>query len=258
YLPGKAEIAMDAPYRDWALRIPDFTIGNEPGDERMWPVGTLDGTRTRAESYIATESTHRLLLPYFQAAPGQRSVQRGAFSDYVFASGDQQVVRRNFRTRYGNDAVARLKLTAADTVTASTRVDDTYKKELLKKVNQMAFVWDSPGGGRIEFPTERVPDHTRYRPLSVQITEANGVRTVRYHTVTGQEFVATTDSNNGLTMSVTGINLSFMTGRGVTEKSPASTPNNGFDSSHIIANQFGGSGFAVGGNLVTASAYYNQ
>src|SRR5262249_42410638 len=33
---------------------------------------------------------------------------------------------------------------------------------------------------------------------------------------------------------------------------------NGFDRSHIIANEFGGSGFAVGGNLVTASAHYNQ
>jgi hypothetical protein len=256
YLPGEADVAMDAPYRDWALRIPDFTIGNEPGAERIWPVGTLDGTRTGAEAYIATESTHRLLLPYFQAAPGKRSVQTEAFSDYVFFSGDQQVVRRNFRTRYGNDAVTKLKSTAAETV-ASTRPDE-YKQALLTRINRMAFVWDAPGGGRIEFPTERIPDHTRYRPEAVDETEANGIRTVRYRTVAGQEFVATIDSNNGLTMEVTGFNLSFMTGRGVTEDSPAFTAGNGFDRSHIIANEFGGSGFAVGGNLVTASAYYNQ
>ena len=122
----------------------------------------------------------------------------------------------------------------------------------------MAFHWDSPGGGRIEFPTERVPDHTRFRPLEVVETEANGVRTITYRTVTGQTFTATIDARQGLSMSVTGQNLSFQAGRGVTQDSPAFTSNNGFDRSHIIANEFGGTGFATGGNLVTASAHYNQ
>ena len=229
-----------------------------PATRGSGPSGRSTAPRTGAASYIATESAHRLLLPYFQAAPGQRSVKTEAFSDYVFVSGDQQVVRRNFRTRYGNNAVGKLKSTSADTVGASTRVDDTYKQALLTRVNRMVFVWDSPGGGRIEFPTERIPDHTRYRPLSIEEPEANGIRTVRYHTVTGQQFVATINSNNGLTMEVTGFNLSFMAGRGVTEDSPSFTAGNGFDRSHIIANEFGGSGFAVGRNLVTASAHYNQ
>jgi hypothetical protein len=44
----------------------------------------------------------------------------------------------------------------------------------------------------------------------------------------------------------------------VTEDSPAFTVGNGFDRSHIIANEFGGSGFSSGANLVTASAEYNQ
>ncbi len=258
YLPGEGETAMDSPYRDWALRIPEFTIGNQPDDERIWPIGTLDSTRGRAGAYIATQSTHRLLLPYFQAAPGDRGVRTASFSDYVFVEAQDHSVRRQFRTRYGDDAVAALQSTAAQTVGAYTRVDDMYKQRLLTQVNRMAFQWDSPGGGRIEFPAERVPDHTRYRPLSIQETEANGVRTVNYSTVTGQQFTATVGSDNGLTMSVTGINLSFMSGRGVTEDSPAFTSGNGFDRSHIIANEFGGSGYSAGANLVTASSHYNQ
>jgi len=259
FLPGEGDTAMDQPYRDWALRIPTFTIGNEPGDERLWPVGTLDGTRSSAETYIAEEATHRLLLPYFQSAPGERTVSTGAFSSYVFVQGNApHPVRRQFRSHYGDAAVTQLQATARTSLAASSAVDDTYKERLQQRIDRMAFHWDSPGGGRIEFPTERVPDHTRYRPLNVQTVEANGVRTVTYHTVTGQTFTSTTDSTNGLSISVTGRNLRFMSGRGVTEDSPAFRSNNGFDRSHIIANEFGGTGFAVGGNLVTASSQYNQ
>ena len=258
FLPREGDLAMDPPYRDWALRMPEFTIGNEPQDPRIWPPGTLDGTRGDAVAYISTEATHRLLLPYFQTAKGSKKVATDAFSDYVFVEDQSHSVRRHFRNRYGNAAVAKLQTTAAETVAAYQRVDDKYKEQLLRRVGKMTFEWDSPGGGRILFPVEKTPDHTRYRPLDIKETEANGVRTVKYNTVTGQQFTATIDSNNGLSMSVTGVDLRYMTGRGVTEDSPAYTVNNGFDRSHIIANEFGGSGFAAGANLVTASEHYNQ
>jgi hypothetical protein len=256
-LPGEAETRMDEPYLDWTMRLPEFTIGNQPDDERMWTFDTLDGTRSKAESFIGRESTHRRLLPYFQTAAGDRDVDTGAFKEYVFTRGDGPV-RDDFRSGYGNEAVAKLKSKANETVTASTRVDTSYKDRLLGKVAEIAFHPEAPAGGRISFPTERPPDHTRYRPKNIQDTEKNGIRTVIYETETGQRFTSTINSNNGLTMSVEGRNLSFMTGRGVTENSRGFTPNNGFDRSHIIANEFGGSGFAAGANLVTASAHYNQ
>lgn len=258
YLPGEAQTAMDAPYRDWALRIPEFTIGNQPDDERIWGVGVLDGTRGTADSYIAAESTHRMFLPYFQADARNRRVKTGAFSDYVFTGGGPISTRTAFRRAYGDAAVLRLQTAATWTIQPSTRVDQDYKDRLLARLNRMRFEPGAPGGGRIEFPTERIPDHTRYRPVNITETESGGVRTITYTTITGQTFTSTTDSNNGLSISVTGENLRFMTGRGVTQDSPAFTVNNGFDRSHIIANEFGGSGYAAGGNLITASSEYNQ
>jgi hypothetical protein len=49
-----------------------------------------------------------------------------------------------------------------------------------------------------------------------------------------------------------------MSGRGVTEDSPWFTSGQGFNRAHLIANEFGGSGYAEGANLATTSAYYNQ
>ncbi|MGC4174836.1 hypothetical protein [Demequina sp.] len=258
YLPGEAQTAMDSPYRDWALRIPEFTIGNQPDDERIWGVGVLDGTRSGAETFIAADSTHRMFLPYFQADARNRRVKTAAFSDYVFTGGGPMSTRMSFRKGYGDAAVARLQTAATWTIQPSTRVDQDYKDRLLARLNRMRFEPGAPGGGRIEFPTERIPDHTRYRPVNIVETEGGGVRTITYSTVTGQTYTSTVNSNNGLSMSVTGENLRFMTGRGVTQDSPAFTVNNGFDRSHIIANEFGGSGYAAGGNLITASSEYNQ
>lgn len=258
FLPGEADPAMDPPYRDWALRIPEFTVGNEPDDERIWGVGVLDGTRANAAAYMADPATHRALLPYFQADPVQHRVKTAAFSNYVFGGSAPQAVRRSFRQGYGDAAVARLKSAAGWVIDPSTRVDQEYKDRLSARIDRMTFEWQSPGGGRIDWPTERIPDHTRYEPIMISEVESNGVRTIRYRTKTGQEYTSTTNSNDGLAITVTGENLRFMSGRGVTQDSPAYRTNNGFDRSHIIANEFGGTGYATGGNLVTASATYNQ
>ena len=53
YLPGEGDAAMDSRYVDWATRIAEFKIGNQPDDERLWADGVLSGTRTTAQTYIA-------------------------------------------------------------------------------------------------------------------------------------------------------------------------------------------------------------
>jgi hypothetical protein len=257
-LPGQGSTRMGWVYEDWQARISQFRIGNEGQDDRLWPDNVLDGTRAGADSVIASPSTHQLLLPYFQTAPGKRSVNE-PFYEYVFSqTGASHSVRRRFRQAYGNPAVSNLTTGGLAAIASTTKVDDETKERWRTRLTRMRFDWDSPGGGRIDWPTERIPDHTRYRPIVISQTEDGGVRTTVYRTVTGQEFTATSDSTDGLSMTVTGENLRFMSGRGVTQDSPAFRSNNGFDRSHIIANEFGGTGFATGGNLVTASSRYNQ
>ena len=49
-----------------------------------------------------------------------------------------------------------------------------------------------------------------------------------------------------------------MSGRGVTQDSPWFSSGQGFNRAHVVANEFGGSGYTEGLNLVTTSAHYNQ
>jgi hypothetical protein len=82
---------------------------------------------------------------------------------------------------------------------------------------------------------------------------------VRYTTVSGQSFVITEPSLiSGLATQVEGFGLRIMTGRGVTQDSPHFIPGQNLNRAHIIANQFGGSGYKNSGNLATTSAQYNQ
>jgi hypothetical protein len=259
HLPPEGSSRMDPVFADWSSRLPAYTIGNEPNDPRLWSDDVFTGARSGAESLIAAQGTHRLLLPYFQSAPGDRSVDTVAFRDHVFSqAGAPHPVRRQFRLAYGDAAVDRLRAQGRANVDAATGIGPTAQARWRDKLTEITFHWDSPGGGRIAFPDQRVPDHTRYKPIIISETENGGVRTVRYSTEAGQTFTSTTDTGNGLTITVTGENLRFMSGRGVTQDSPAFTANNGFDRSHVIANEFGGTGYSAGGNLVTASSYYNQ
>ena len=108
-------------------------------------------------------------------------------------------------------------------------------------------------------PTEHIPDHTKFRPLDlIKPVEVGDVRTITYRTVVGQEFTIVTDRTKGLEIRAGGTDLRMMSGRGVTEDSPWFTSGQGFNRAHLIANEFGGSGFAEGKNLATTSARYNQ
>lgn len=259
-LPPQGSSRVEAVLAEWRARLPEFTIGNQPADTRLWSDTVLDGTAAGAQSVIADPGQHRLLLPYFQSAPGQRSVESGAFTSYVFTqTSPPHSVQRTFRQAYGQAAVTNLR-TEALTRIATAPVGPTVQDRWRSKVEEIAFRWSSAGGGTLTWPTGRVPDHERFKPLSITYRDTNGVRTITYATEAGQQFVITRDTNAGLSITVQGKGLRFRSerGRGETEDSPAFRSNNGFDRSHIIADEFSGSGWSVGANLVTASGQYNQ
>lgn len=260
-LPPHANVMKNDIHTRWQERLEGFRIGNKEDDERIWadPVSVLAGTEAQAFAFAQARATHERLLPYLTAAPRERDPTRTAFRQYAFIQTDApHTVRLDFNELLGEQARVRIIASALTAVSAATKVDDDYKTRLSARINQIEFIPDAPGGGRFLLPVERIPDHTRYRPLDIVIAEAGGIRTVRYRTVTGQEFVITTDRREGLTQKVEGLGLRMMSGRGVTQDSPWFTSGEGLNRAHLIANEFGGSGYAAGENLATTSAEYNQ
>jgi hypothetical protein len=240
--------------------VSTIKIGNEPEDPPLWTTsGVFGGTTGTAIAFVGQESTHEQLLPWFSTAAGEREATTAAFEDYAFVSAATgHNVRQDFRELLGAEALANLKASGRANIDAATHVDQSYKDRLKTKLDAVTYLWDSPVGGRFAFWTDRVPDHTRYRPLEIITNEASGTRTMRYRTVTNQEFLITSPSSEGLTFTVTGLGLRRMSGRGVTEDSPWFTGGQGFNRAHVVANEFGGSGYTQGANLVTTSDHYNQ
>lgn len=258
-LPPEGESRASTTVAEWRTRLVSFTVGNQPTSPRLWADSVLDGLEPPARAVVAERAEHEQLLPYLQSAPGDRSVDTGAFRSYVFTqTRPPHPVQRLFREAYGNAAVDRLKQHAE---ISSAPGGPGLHTRWQDKVRDIGFRWYAPGGGAISWPTGRVPDHELFAPVSPPTTrEAGGVRTIEYDTVAGQHFTVTRDSTAGLTLTVEGKNLRFRAqrGRGVTEGDETFTEGNGFNRSHIIADEFSGSGWAVGGNIVTASAHYNQ
>ena len=262
YIPARGKERQEETYKRWTDRLATFTIGDDANAGRLWPDGVLAGTETDGLEYVAKQDTHRKLLPYFTTAPGKREVEKPAFDEYTFVTTDApHTVRRDFRTKLGTPAVAQLIDRGLENLTAAFKakvIDDIYRDRLGKLIGKITFLHDSQGG-RLVLPTEHIPDHTKFRPLDlIKPVEVGGVRTITYRTVVGQEFTIVTDSTKGLEIRAGGTHLRMMSGRGVTEDSPWFTSGQGFNRAHLIANEFGGSGFAEGENLATTSARYNQ
>ncbi|PSN17901.1 hypothetical protein C7271_15340, partial [filamentous cyanobacterium CCP5] len=176
------------------------------------------------------------------------------FYDYAFVTrGAEHNVRQNFLRRLGDPAATSLKSTGLSTVDSNSDVGDDYKQKLKEKLNQIAYDVNINPYGRFDLPTERIPDHSRFKPINITET-ADGIR---YHTEAGQTFDIRINQGE-LTHTVEGLGLQMMSGRGVTQDSPWFTKNQGFNRAHLIANEFGGSGYADGQNLATTSDHYNK
>ena len=104
-------------------------------------------------------------------------------------------------------------------------------------------------------------EHKRFRPLNlIETTVGDKVIAIAYDTEDGSHFDVTFDENE-MVRSITGTQLTLKgTGeaRGYTGESGRKEPDQGLDSSHLIADRFGGSGYATSANLISASATYNR
>jgi hypothetical protein len=258
-LPARGKEIVPDIHDRWKQRIEPIQIGNEEDDEFLWTRTVLTGTQSGALDYTRRLPTHEQLLPYLTAAPGERELTTAAFREYAFVQQDvTHNVREGFLSALGGQAKVALKAQAHARIDNNTKLDPEYKQKLKEKVEKIAFYWDSPGGGRWELPTERIPDHSRYKPKTITTTPSGAVVVTEYETYAGQKFTITADKSSGLTKIIEGLELRVMSGRGVTEDSPWFTSGQGFNRAHLIANEFGGSGFAEGENLATTSATYNQ
>jgi len=110
---------------------------------------------------------------------------------------------------------------------------------------------------RDKFRQEEEAEHKRLKPRNLLETE---VGTIDYDTEDGSKFHVTFDPSR-MVESITGTGL-VLKGvgevRGYTGEAGRKTANQKIDSSHLIADRFGGSGYAASANLISASEKYNR
>lgn len=257
FLPVRARARADM-FRDevWE-RVKDIRIGNKEEDPKLY-ARRPDLGRSAALSYVATAGVREEILPYFLVGDRARSADTDAFAHYVFIdTSATHTVRRRFHEKLGDGAQTALRTVGAASLAAATNVPSgpKYKDKLAAKVAEVAYSW-SPDGGSWVLPTENIPDHWRYEPEDAVIPVVGGK--AKYKTKHGQSFDITVDPATMLTTQVVGANLQMLNGRGVTDRSPGFAANQGFNSAHLVANEFGGSGFDRGLNLATTSEQFNK
>jgi hypothetical protein len=106
-------------------------------------------------------------------------------------------------------------------------------------------------------------EHDRFEPVKIVVLKVQPdgrVLEMEYLTKAGTHFHVTFDTE-GMVKSVLGYQLSMKvpgSPRGRTERAGRKVTGQGLDSSHLIADIFGGSGFRRSANLIAVSAKYNQ
>jgi hypothetical protein len=260
HLPDRGDLRRNDLVDTWEQRLKEFRIGNEVKDPRLWPDPVLGGIGDRARAVTEKKSEQEQLMTWFTTAPGERSANTADFGDYAFVQmSAPHTVRRDFTVALGSEAGAVFKDTAKANIAEADNVTPDYKTKLLGLVDRIQFTW-SATGGTWTLPTERLPDHDRYKPLDIDISDDG--RTVKYTTVTKQEFTVTLDPKTGLTSSIVGkslrLGMALPGQRGKTREAPGQVANRGLDAAHLIADRFGGSGYVAGLNLVATSEEYNR
>jgi hypothetical protein len=140
------------------------------------------------------------------------------------------------------------------------------KGELAKQVFEAANERHATETMKHEFKAKleavKEEEHKKFKPLSLEeIKAGDKVIAIRYRTEVGSVFKARFDPGTGLVTSIVGANLVLKAPggpRGYTGNPLTKTPNQGQDSSHMIGDRFGGSGYAASENLIAASSTYNQ
>ncbi|NEP89925.1 MAG: DUF4157 domain-containing protein [Okeania sp. SIO2C2] len=254
-LPSHAEQYTEKVHRSWYdKQITKVKLGAEENSPALWNSNVLNNTETEAFAFTRNSAVHQQLLPYFITSPGERRANTTAFYSYAFVNGDvEHSVRGDFLNKLGYPTINSLKSTGISRVDYNNEVGEDYKQKLKGKIEKIDYDVSINPYGRFDLPTERIPDHSRFKPLDIKPTP-NGIK---YRTEAGQDFEVSINPGE-FKHTIEGLGLQMMSGRGVTQDSPWFSKNNGFNRAHLIANEFGGSGFANGQNLATTSDYYNK
>jgi len=259
-LPGRADQRAGELSTRWADNLAGIQIG--PVDQRIAlvadPAAAMVGaTGPAGSSATGSTSTQQALAGYFITAPGERSAETDAFYDFAFVARRPRPphpLRPDFTTAVGNAALDTLRAFVEKQLDLpTTALSDGEKTGIRAMLGEASFVM-SGDVGRFAGLRTREPDHAYFKPRSITV-EAGG--TLSYTTESGQSFFIE-ETAEGLPTRVVGENLTMFSGRGVTQDSPYFVKNMDFNRAHLIANEFGGSGYRSGRNLVTTSAHYNQ
>lgn len=192
---------------------------------------------------------------YFKAHPksDQNSKGFGAWLLHKQSTGE----RNSTLTKMGNVVAPKLKAQAMAGA-------DMGNAKVSQMVSAISFGLSDGvyGGFNLPGPTDR--EHDQFKPASLQEERGSGATRISYTTNDGrQSFRALVNNDTGMQMSIVGNNLSLkgsedMQSRGVTQDSGRLTTNMDMDRSHLIADQFKGSGYKNSSNLITASAHFNR
>lgn len=102
-------------------------------------------------------------------------------------------------------------------------------------------------------------DHNLFKPILGTPFPRGGNMVYPYTYASGPQSFEVEVNPSGFPAKATGDNLFIHNfGRGNTQDPDKGSKQPGMDSTHLIANLFGGSGYTKGKNLVLASTYYNQ
>jgi DNA/RNA non-specific endonuclease len=106
-------------------------------------------------------------------------------------------------------------------------------------------------------PDDRIPDHDEFKPKKLTTT---GPSAFRYETKNGASFDVEIGEDK-LIKSIKGTKLLLKAnpgqGRGIMEDPPGHVTGENLHRAHLIADQFGGSGYAKSANLITTSGHFN-
>lgn len=256
FLPAHADTRVADLTRLWATRLEAVQVGPVGSRQQLVEDGTaaLGGlTGAEGSGVLDDGGNLRALAGYFIVASGEKKASTQAFYEFVFVSRRPQPphrVRPAFLQAVGDVAVSKLVAHVAGRLPSMT-LSDEERASITEAMGKVTFTASSDTG-RFQGLTNREPDHAFFKPREL---ERDG-STVAYTTVTGQSF--TIEVDDGLPKKVVGKNLTLFVGRGVTRDSPFFVKGQDFNRAHVIANQFGGSGYRDADNLVTTSSHYNQ
>ena len=258
HLPRHTNAFAAAVHGNWfSQQISRARLSPGPPEIKLWPSTPLGGTERDAMAYVTGQPVHESLLPYFTAGTKRRGGSgTDTFYAWAFTEGTPPL-RTPVLEKLGKAAEPALKTSATAAVNASS-LDAAEKSDMLGEISDISYKTDSQPYGKFLLPSMDEGEHSRFKPKNVRTYEIGDQRITRYETEAGQTFEVVDDKRNGMEKSVTGTGLQLLTGRGVTQDSPDFSENAEFNRAHIIANEFGGSGYRESANLATTSAHYNQ